>query len=354
MASAVKIEENSNDLVYFGGHTYKLFEDKMSWANAQTYCKEAGGHLATIGSAEEDAFLFSLVQESGLQGQSRYNVYFGLQRVSGTTFAWITGEPVTYLNWNTGEPNGSSSEPYGMYYNPNGRWNDGGGNTLSASSNNCRFLCEWDSIITSYGSSVSSWSSKEMEEAYNNGLIPDNLVGEDLTKRVSRSEFASISVKLYESLTGTPITQTKSVFTDIAGDKNERDIKKAAALDITSGVSPTTFAPNTSINREQLATMLCRTIKKYSYPSWTLATDNEYYLDTSGVKAFADDGDISLYAKPSVYYMTKMGIIKGVDATHFAPRSTTKEQESRGYATATREQAIALSLRIYHISDILK
>ena len=106
-------------------------------------------------------------------------------------------------------------------------------------------------------------------------------------------------------------------------------------------------------HREQLATMLCRTIKKYRFPDWTHATDGEYYLDTTGVKKFADDADISDYAKPSVYYMTKMGIINGISPTLFAPKNMTPEQAAQGYANATSEQALILSLRIYKLADIL-
>ncbi|MCD8342920.1 MAG: S-layer homology domain-containing protein [Oscillospiraceae bacterium] len=72
------------------------------------------------------------------------------------------------------------------------------------------------------------------------------------------------------------------------------------------------------------------------------------------MKLFEDDDQISDYARQSVYYMAKMGIINGVDDTHFAPQNTTDEQEAPGYATATREQAIALSLRIYKLADLWK
>ena len=40
--------------------------------------------------------------------------------------------------------------------------------------------------------------------------------------------------------------------------------------------------------------------------------------------------------------------------TRFAPKNTTSAQEASGYAMATREQAIALSLRIFKVSDMWK
>lgn len=219
------------------------------------------------------------------------------------------------------------------------------------------FLAEGviSAVKTSYGSETSSWSNSDMEEAFNAGLVPEQLVGEDLTERITRAEFAAISVELYQTLTGkTNIsTQGANAFQDISGSIYRDVILQASALDIAQGTSAVTYAPDSRINREQLATMLCRTVKKYKYDEWTYETDSDYYLDNSGVKKFADDSQISDWAKPSVYYMAKMGIVKGVDDTHFAPKNVTSAQEASGYALATREQAIVMSLRIYRLSDIL-
>lgn len=199
---------------------------------------------------------------------------------------------------------------------------------------------------------TSAWARDEMTEANILGLIPDTLKGVDMSKKIDRAEFTAVAVKLYESLMGTQAVSAAAPFADIRGNANEENIKKAYALGLVTGISDSEFAPEQTVTREQMATMLCRVIKKYSFKDWTFATDSKYYLDTSGVAVFADDADISAFAKPSVYYMVKMGIIKGIDETHFAPKSVTTEQEAAGYATATREQAVALSLRVYKMSDV--
>ena len=93
--------------------------------------------------------------------------------------------------------------------------------------------------------------------------------------------------------------------------------------------------------------MLCRVIKKSVDPTWTMETDANYPMDISGVQKFKDDADISEWAKPSVYFMSKFGIIKGVSDTHFAPKNISLEQEASGYASATREQAIIITQRIF-------
>ncbi|MGN0181536.1 MAG: hypothetical protein ACI4DP_03865, partial [Candidatus Ornithomonoglobus sp.] len=76
---------------------------------------------------------------------------------------------------------------------------------------------------------------------------------------------------------------------------------------------------------------------------WTLATDGDYPLNYMGVTKYADDNEISDYAKESVYFMTRWDILNGVDDSHFAPKNNTTIGESYGYAT--REQAVVIALR---------
>lgn len=202
-------------------------------------------------------------------------------------------------------------------------------------------------------SRTSAWARENMTEANILGLIPDSLQGADMTRPITRAEFTAVAVKLYETLTKEAAAGATTPFTDIDGNINKGDIEKAFNLNITAGVSETEFQPDVSINREQLATMLCRVVKKYRFREWNLATDDQYTLDTTGAPIFADDADISAFAKPSVYYMAKMGILQGVDSTHFAPKNLNSQQQAMGYATATREQAIIISLRIYKQADQL-
>ena len=205
-----------------------------------------------------------------------------------------------------------------------------------------------ENMKTSFGSTVSGWSMDELEDAYENNLIPEVLIGENLTKPVTRSEFAAIAVKLYEAWEGKKVAADKKTpFNDINGDINKNDIIKAYSLGITDGTTNNTFEPDVLITREQLATMLCRTYKKKEWDNWTLDTDDSFTLNYSGVQKFADDSDISEYAKPSVYFMVKYDVIKGIGDNKFAPKNTTSAQEAISYATATREQAILISLRSF-------
>ena len=94
-----------------------------------------------------------------------------------------------------------------------------------------------------------------------------------------------------------------------------------------------------------MATMLTRVVKKVAHPNYTIETDANYPLDTSGVNRFADDGDISDYAYAAVYFMAKNGIINGMGNNLFAPKNTTSAQAAAFYANATREQALLTSVR---------
>jgi len=178
-----------------------------------------------------------------------------------------------------------------------------------------------------------------------NALIPAELKNKDLKKDITRAEFCAVAVQLYEQMGG-PVLNAASLsspFVDTSSDA----VKKAYKLGITNGTSATTFDPYTLISREQLATMLTRVYKSLNLPGWTLATDGQFKLDSSGTKKFADDQYISGYAKPSVYFMVKNGVIKGLTDTTFGPRNLTTYEEAIGYANASREQALIMAVRMF-------
>jgi hypothetical protein len=192
-------------------------------------------------------------------------------------------------------------------------------------------------------SKASQWAGTTVEKAEQLGLIPDSLKGADLTKPITRKEFAAVCVKLYEKLSGTAaVPASKNPFVDT----KDAEVLKAYNADITSGISADKFGPDIILNREQAATMLTRVFKKVFVAGWTLKEDGKYTFNYTMPPKFADDDNISGWAKPSVYFMASHQIIGGVGNNKFAPRATTSSEEATGYASATREQALAISLRI--------
>jgi hypothetical protein len=108
------------------GHYYELvtpaagapdWNQAMAAAAAMTF-NGVAGHLATITSAQENAFIIS--QWPALDAHIG-----GTDAAVEGTFQWITGETWLYTNWNAGEPNDAGgNEDCLEIFAPVGLWND--------------------------------------------------------------------------------------------------------------------------------------------------------------------------------------------------------------------------------------
>jgi hypothetical protein len=74
-------------------------------------------------------------------------------------------------------------------------------------------------------------------------------------------------------------------------------------------------------------------------------------FNIAGVKDFPDQKDISSWAVEATKYMFKNGIIAGDPAETSCPRPP-RGADIGGYGMATREQAIALSVRTMKRSEL--
>jgi len=75
----------------FKGHRYLFIPQFMRWADARKFCEELGGHLVTITTPDEDAFIASLFK-------STCWFWLGLF-VDEHGPKWVTGEPFAYKNF---------------------------------------------------------------------------------------------------------------------------------------------------------------------------------------------------------------------------------------------------------------
>lgn len=190
---------------------------------------------------------------------------------------------------------------------------------------------------------ASDWAGSELEKAEELGLIPDILKNAVMTEPITRLEFAAVAVKVYENLSAAKaLPATINPFTDC----KDIEMLKAYNVGITDGTSETTFTPNGLLNREQAATMLTRVFKRSTIPGWSLAEDSDFPLNYSKPSVFNDDPHISVWAKDSVYFMAANNIVNGIGNNNFAPKNTTSAEEARRYANATREQALAIAVRM--------
>lgn len=118
------------DVVKFGGHTYALVKDAVTWHVAKQRCEEMGGHLATIESPAESAFVASLCT------QSEYTWLGATDEDEEGHWKWVTGKPLTDTSWIVMD---KQDENHYLGYNKSLKlWLD------CTSVHRSTFVCEWD------------------------------------------------------------------------------------------------------------------------------------------------------------------------------------------------------------------
>jgi hypothetical protein len=83
-------------------HCYLVSSRSDIWSVAVQRCEQTSWHLATIASLQENDFVFSLLPGSKWIGASDGK---GRNDSASGPFSWVTGEPWTYDNWQSSEPN---------------------------------------------------------------------------------------------------------------------------------------------------------------------------------------------------------------------------------------------------------
>ncbi len=104
------------------GHTYIAYATS-GWNAAQATAQLLGTNLVTIDDEAENEWIRTTF--GNLNGIDR-RIWIGFtDTATEGTFQWADGSPVTYTNWNPGEPNNSGGvEDWAEFLGSNGRWND--------------------------------------------------------------------------------------------------------------------------------------------------------------------------------------------------------------------------------------
>jgi hypothetical protein len=142
---------------------YAVVNDTLDWDVAKLAAEAAGGHLATITSSDEQNEIVTLLASAG-EDEIR-NSYFlgGIDQEKNGEYAWVTGEPFTYMYWKKNEPKPDKGEQYlaifAKTYVGNsgttepGRWNDamidgtaydGAGDAGFFTPDQMGYIIEWD------------------------------------------------------------------------------------------------------------------------------------------------------------------------------------------------------------------
>lgn len=164
----------------------------------------------------------------------------------------------------------------------------------------------------------SSWAVDAVNNGIELGIVPDALQSK-YTQAATRAEFCALATRLYETVKGQEITVRKT-FTDTT----DVNVEKMAALEVVNGTGDGIFEPNTSLTREQAATILSR-----------LAAAIGQQLP-AGNASFADNAKIADWAIDAVGQMQAADIMNGIENNQFDPAGD-----------YTREQSIVTIMRLY-------
>jgi len=189
------IGEGGNDAVYG-----VVLRGGMTFDEAIADAATRGGRLASITSAEENAFVYGLVWRmpaAWFSVDAPFGVFIGARQAPKSTepaggWQWLTGEPWNFTAWINGEPNNTMCTPTGgivsesvaQYVSQVDRWND-----VAAVPDACFGWiapgyvieytrdCDGDGLIDA--GEVVSGTAPDV----NRDLIPDNCqcIGADLT-----------------------------------------------------------------------------------------------------------------------------------------------------------------------------
>lgn len=182
----------------------------------------------------------------------------------------------------------------------------------------------------------SDWSRDYVSQSEELNLIPSYFQGIDLSQPVTRVEFVSLVVTLYELLLAEEtffLAEQQEAFylpplaENPFEDTRDPWVRRAFALELTSGISPTVFDCYSTLNREQAATMFVTLYEKLTGET----------LETQGAPNFEDHEEISFWARDKVYILASKGILTGVGDNYFAPQDS-----------ISGESALVMALATYH------
>ena len=161
------------------------------------------------------------------------------------------------------------------------------------------------------------WFYNDVKYVYEKGMMAGTAA--DVFAPNATTTRAMIVTILYR-LEGSPAVTGTSAFVDVpAGQWYTDAVNWAAANQIVNGTSATTFAPNDSITREQMAAILYRYAQYKGY-------DVTKQADLSG---YSDNSQVSAYAKDALAWANAAKLINGVTNTTLAPQgNATRAQVS--------------------------
>lgn len=107
--------------VVYEGHTYARFDIALNYSQAEKFCEQAGGHLATLTSWRENLAVQSILDDASYD---EYWLGASDEEWEGS-WKWTTGEAFDWTNWDDSQPdNYNGDEDFLTIYSYYGSWND--------------------------------------------------------------------------------------------------------------------------------------------------------------------------------------------------------------------------------------
>lgn len=162
-----------------------------------------------------------------------------------------------------------------------------------------------------------SWYEKYVNYAAKYGMFKGTGNGNfSPDTNLTRAQF----VQVLANIEGVKLDNTiKTSFKDVpSGQWYTGAVQWAADNNVVKGMGDGTFEPDTYVTREQMCVILVNYIEKNRLSQ----------LDKKVIgKTFADDADISSWAKAAVYKAQRAGLVSGVGDNKFAPGLTATRKE---------------------------
>lgn len=235
---------------------------------------------------------------------------------SGERTVSLTESKIVTVDENNRTSGDTSSKPFTVTITRSGSSSGGSSGGGSGGGSAAKPGITVPDTSVSYGDKVFTdisghWAEKDIYSCVKNGFfagVSDTLFDPEgtVTRAMAVTVLGRFSKDAAESF--------ETVFTDVPADKYYANyVFWGAANDVVKGVSPTEFAPENPVTREQISAMLVRYL---NYKSLPLPDGSDE------IKAHADYEQISDYAKTDMAICCDMGLIKGHDSGLIDPKGS--------------------------------